>query len=147
FPPSADLVRYSLSGSLDITEGSVPLIGLPYPGLKGDARPPTKRRQFGNVEQFAGSSIRFRGVENELSGETNDSGDQLVELDYGHIRAGSDVDRLLFRPGFHQEDHCVGQVVDMQKLTTRATAAPNFHCISTVPHGGINLGEQRWQNM
>jgi hypothetical protein len=34
----------------------------------------------------------------------------------GGCDIGAHADRLLVRPGFHQKDHRVGQVVDVQKL-------------------------------
>jgi hypothetical protein len=46
--------------------------------------------------------------------------------------AGADVDRLLFRPMFHQKDHRVGQVVDMQELTAGVAAAPELRLTTVI---------------
>jgi len=43
----------------------------------------------------------------------------------------------------HQEDHCVGQVVEMRKLAARLrAAAPDLDRIASVADSGIDLHEQ-----
>ena len=66
------------------------------------------------------------------------------------MRANVEVavaDPYLTRGTVHQEDHRIGQVVDMQELAAGATAAPDLNRIPALPHGGIDLGEQGRQDV
>ncbi len=53
------LLRYGLSGRLNVERCSVPLVGPSYSRFEVDTRAPADRTQFGDVKKFARGSIRL----------------------------------------------------------------------------------------
>ena len=87
---------------------------------------PTEMVQAGDVEEFAGGAVGAGGVEDELTGVADDTGDFLGEVGDGEFFAGADVDVQFAVVIVHEVDAGVGQVVDVHELAQGFAAAPDL---------------------
>src|SRR5271169_6199942 len=126
---------------------SIPIIGLADTRFEIDPRPPAERREFGNIEKFSRGAVGLGRVEDKPARVANDIGDDAGELHNRQILACADVYGFLIGPGLHKKYGCVCKVVAMEELAARAAAAPDLHGSVAKPDSGVDLGEERRQDM
>ncbi len=72
-----------------------------------------------DIEQFAGRSIRLRGIEPQFGFRVNDGADLLRQFTDGDFFSRADVDRFGIVVAFQEKQAGIGQVIDVQELPTR----------------------------
>lgn len=82
------------------------------------------RRQLGNIQELAGSSVRFGRVETQLAAKLNNVAYQLGESANRDILAPTHVDEVFTRVVAHQEDACIGEIVGVQETPGAAFRSP-----------------------
>lgn len=101
------------------------MVGAANAVAKIDLRFPALLTEEGAIHEFTWGAVWFGSVENEFAFEANNFADGFGELADGDVVSVADIDQV-GRVGFFQKESAgAGEVVIMQKLAARCTAAPD----------------------
>src|SRR4029077_4236059 len=94
--------------------------------FQSDAWRPAERREARGVEELARRAVRLRVIEAQLAAEAHDPRHSVRELGDRQVLSPADVDELGVVVTLHEEQAGVRQVVNVQYLAPRRTAAPDL---------------------
>ena len=91
---------------------------------EGGGGVPTERGGSGDVKKFAGGAVWAGGIPFYVTFIAHNVSDKFGEGTDGELLTCAGIDSLVATVVVHQEDAEIGEVIDIEKLTQRASIAP-----------------------
>src|SRR5512136_2853012 len=86
---------------------------------------PAQRIEPADIQEFAGSTIRFRVVITNLTIKLHDLLNELTEFAYSDIFANTDIDHFILIVVLHNEQACIREIIHMEKFSPRRPRSPD----------------------
>jgi len=121
-----------------------PLIGGAYASLEIGLWFPAQGFQTGNVQQFTGGAVRLAVVPPDLPLVADNPPHRLGEFFNRDVLPGADINDFRLIVDVDQKVARVGQVINVEKLPSRRTGAPERHAIGLPGLSQVKFMNEGW---